>query len=708
MPLGALRNLIYLVLLPGCGIGLFTEKPFDTTVSGTQTAIEAVGKAIADGTAVSLRVTLRNEAGNPLAGLTPLLEVTGFRNTLSQNCSASNSQGESTCLQALGTEVAEAKTIRITGVAGSEKNVVFDPKPRGHNLRACGLDLNRNGVIGEAADCHLCDGSTTDPDGDGQAEDLIYVDAVAGNDGTGTGSPAQPYKTLAAAMAAADGPGDGAEDILCIHGTFNEAVTFARDGLATSYTVDSYQFPRDPFMIVAWDKDADGVYAPLDEDDEAVIDGQNALPLAFLMNGRVSIEVAHVTVKRFRDPAAAGGGFLRMNGAGNTRIYLHDLEVTQINDGLADNNLALGRCSFYWNTSDVSHVQITNSLFDRNGGNFWIHWNSAYGAVHHFKLDHLTGLVNAAGNNTEMMEIRGYDQFQITNSYFKTDLSVGWDLTSAYTDYYSFVDSYGCTTGLTVKNNEFIDFARVLYMAFLSTECIPATRSDEIVFDSNRVTVPFGETSAIVVGNALAGGGTDSVNHSIEDVRVTNNFIVQTGLPGDECFWSYAGNSTGANPGTIIFAANTCVGPLRHQPFAISDWTNGNGPIGFPVQNYRVLNNLFDTKVSTAYALSSDFSLAGWIADGNVFHSPSAGWRWGGAFPATLGAWQGATGQDAASVLCSPAYADAAGGDYHLSASDSCARGAGVDVTAYAPLDIDGDPRPAGGADIGADQFTSP
>ena len=49
---------------------------------------------------------------------------------------------------------------------------------RGYQSRACGFDMNRNGVVGECAnhasgrpsdcpDCHVCDGDTRDPDGDG-------------------------------------------------------------------------------------------------------------------------------------------------------------------------------------------------------------------------------------------------------------------------------------------------------------------------------------------------------------------------------------------------------------------------------------------------------------------------------------------------------------------------------------------------------------
>src|SRR6185436_15174352 len=90
---------------------------------------------------------------------------------------------------------------------------------RGYQSRACGFDMNRNGVFGEAADCNVCDGTTTDPDGDGVKEDLIYVNCGTGSNTTSCGSPSNPCKTIAYAWGTrADGPGDGAEDIICFTG----------------------------------------------------------------------------------------------------------------------------------------------------------------------------------------------------------------------------------------------------------------------------------------------------------------------------------------------------------------------------------------------------------------------------------------------------------------------------------------------------------
>ena len=101
---------------------------------------------------------------------------------------------------------------------------------KGYKGRPCGLDMNRNGAVGEAADRLVSDGKTRDPDGDGVDEDIFYVDSERGSDETGSGSPARPFKTVQKALDAADGPRDGAEEIICISGTFHETLTIRNYG----------------------------------------------------------------------------------------------------------------------------------------------------------------------------------------------------------------------------------------------------------------------------------------------------------------------------------------------------------------------------------------------------------------------------------------------------------------------------------------------
>ena len=133
--------------------------------------------------------------------------------------------------------------------------------------------MNRDGVLGHEADRLVGDGKTTDPDGDGVDEDLLYVDSELGNDQTGDGSPQRPFRTIQKALDTADGPDDGAEDVICISGTFRETLSMHHGGAGGHYLRDGFQFPKNPTMIVGWDKDGDGEYPPFDKDDTAVLDG---------------------------------------------------------------------------------------------------------------------------------------------------------------------------------------------------------------------------------------------------------------------------------------------------------------------------------------------------------------------------------------------------------------------------------------------------
>ena len=91
--------------------------------------------------------------------------------------------------------------------------------------------MNRNGIPGEPEDCNVCNGGTADGDADGSASDQIYVSCAAdafpgqpvGFDHPGCGAPGDPCASLSYAFSTiADGPGDGAEDIVCFRNTCEE------------------------------------------------------------------------------------------------------------------------------------------------------------------------------------------------------------------------------------------------------------------------------------------------------------------------------------------------------------------------------------------------------------------------------------------------------------------------------------------------------
>jgi len=97
---------------------------------------------------------------------------------------------------------------------------------RGYTSRACGFDLDDDGIIGERDDdCRIGDGETLDPDGDGVDEDIFYVSCQTGSDTSGTGSALNPFKTISHAYTQLDGPGDGAEDIIAFRGVCSEQLS---------------------------------------------------------------------------------------------------------------------------------------------------------------------------------------------------------------------------------------------------------------------------------------------------------------------------------------------------------------------------------------------------------------------------------------------------------------------------------------------------
>lgn len=689
------------VTLAACGVGIHTDA--DRMASPLFSSLTIIGTPAADGESpVTLRVSIRNYYNEPMAGWTPRLVVSGFRNTVVQNCTETDADGISTCSQALASGYAETKLVSLSDPPLDRiGTVTFIPNERGYNPRPCGFDLNRNGITGEAADCRVCDGVTSDPDGDGINEDLIYVDAANGSDSAGTGAPTAPYRTIAAALLAADGPGDAAEDILCLAGTFHESVILRQSGLAGTYVVDSFVYPRHPFMIVGWDKDRDGIYPPLDPDDTAVVDGEKTRDWAFNNepNQTSRFEIAHLTVKNFEDPPAlTGGGLIYIDspgGATREHIHLHDLEVESINDGMVDNDVNYDRLIINSQSTlgIMNYAAVRNCQFRKVGGTFAT-FNRNSNDWTGFLLESNSIFVNTGPNDADFIFTRGIVGTRIEKNDVRADLSAGWDLSSGRFTAFS---ASACTKNATVRDNSFVGFGPALNIWLLNYACAPSATVDDIVFDRNTVETVFTTQNVVGVFGANISGGPPTLTNTTEDITVTNNFFYAP--PGKAInIWllSLAGNNSGANPGTITFVGNTCIGTAIDSALHLSP-----GGHTFAHQNYIVQNNL--VILDGVYFLRTFLAPSGWSANGNIYSGTSA-WIWNGSTAATFAAWQAASGADTNSKQCTPTFVDAANNDYHLAPTDSCARDAGVNITAIAPLDIDGDARSATSPDVGADE----
>ncbi len=633
-------------------------------------------------------------------------------------------------------------TARILCVAGTAFFLApfrAAAQERGYVPRACGFDMNRNGVVGEPADCNVCDGSTTDPDGDGTAEDLIYIDAAAGNDTTGNGSPQQPYRTIQHAWNAADGPADGAEDILCFRSiaTNEENITPGVSGVAGTYAVArsgtqarDWLFPRNPTMLVGWDTDDDGAYPPFDDDDVAVLDGTGdgdaaGLARVFRLNaGTDYLEIAHLEIRNYgRYTPGAGSGLVvhGPRGDGVDHVYYHDLETYGINmDRLADGGknftIDLFNSGLHW-------TNFTNLLFQNNGGWFArgagpdggpdegpFRWQNVTRTVH--SCDHsVCGF--AAGRPG--FKIWGYvSGLEILDSVWDTNTGA-WQPNPDGGHGAQFLVIAQCSQDWTVRNNEIIDASMVLAIQPASAgfcDDADARPIDGVVFDRNvaRNTYPewgFGNAGIQFLESEASKGEGDAAGETVGSVTLTNNFLSTSGVPWESCIWVLADNGAEPPPGEIVVAYNTCLGEIRRWGAISIGRVDGSAAPAFPQQDLVIKNNVVagtgagENNVQAAYAPSN---LA---MDFNVF-DPAGTFEWIDGEQVGLTAWRLRSGADQASAACLPAFADRADGDLHLLETDACARGRGQDLSAITRHDIDAEPRPVGSAwDAGADQFHS-
>ncbi|HEY7540634.1 MAG TPA: right-handed parallel beta-helix repeat-containing protein, partial [Methylomirabilota bacterium] len=195
----------------------------------------------------------------------------------------------------------------------------------------------------------------------------------------------------------------------------------------------------------------------------------------------------------------------------------------------------------------------------------------------------------------------------------------------------------------------------------------------------------------IVHDNGVAGGSginCDGVQSSI----IRNNLLYNNHASGISLYQIDGGQPSGSNQvlnNTIVMAADA------RWAINIQDASTGN----------VVRNNILYNQQSFrgSIAISAD-SLPGFVSDTNVIMDRFS--TDGGDTRGTLAAWRSATGQDAHSIIATPAtlFASFAGNDYHLS-STSPARDAGGTI-ANVTDDLEGAPRPQGSAfDIGAYEF---
>lgn len=603
-----------------------------------------------------------------------------------------------------------------------------DALGRGYTSRACGFDMNRNGTWSEAADCNVCDGSTTDVDGDGQDEDLIYVcgsgtcAGATGNDTTGTGSAAAPYLTISKALSVTNGTGE--EDIICLGGTFtNETITMQAgvgDGSTTGFytvaasgnQVRSFEYPEEPFMIVGWDQDNDGSYPPFDTDDSAVLDGSGISSGTHWVSNSVNYtELAHLKFQNFNEDRQQNtvDNFVFQNGAGGWRYY-HDIEVSEAfrNSCKDDANRMIG-----WGVP--THAAFENIKCTDCGG-YQVRDGStntapAYGP---WRLQNLefhgwprstsdsACTTGTSYHSTTLLKTWGYgsNQVEILDGYFD-GISVNFTGTIATSGSHNGLVIAQCSDDFDIINNYIEDVGNAMYITGSDTSfCASGRLTADIEFNRNEAYLTRADLANFPYCMYILDNQDNAVNAS-SDIRFFNNICHSNGVDD----WSNGvriDSDVGTDWTEVEFAivGNTFSigGPCIFQ---------ANGALTYKPDNITFRSNICDTTNTRVVDLK--YTPTGLDFDDNVYPSGTIQFHLSGTNYDTLAAWQAiGAAYDPNSSQCDPTYVDAGNGDYHLTEGDTCAKGQSAAFSVYTSVDFDGDARPQDGTwDIGFDEETS-
>ena len=600
---------------------------------------------------------------------------------------------------------------------------------QGYLSRPCGFDLDRDGVFGEAEDCHVCDGRTSDPDHDGVAEDLFYVDCEKGSDTSTCGAPGAPCATLEYTFAQrADGPagknqGQGAEDIVCFRGVCRPQELEPRFGGAPgTYTLPqqgseaiAFQLPRNPALLAGWDHDADGDYPPHDQDDLAVLDGsppaagQKGLTYALRLGAPASrMEFAHFEAPDYgRYSATEESGFVafgskaRQSESGHRAdaFFFHDLRLAGINAGAPAQS---HRIVFnYFTRATRFHHLLFRNLEIVEAGGFLVRGSgpdrpgaeAEGGNDGPFRWQNLSltargcnhsdpACVAGGGSAFIGWKLWGYiDGIEILDSVF--DANVGaWEPKPDGNGGALFVNATQCSRGWTIRNNRILDFKVALiaqggngaYCGYDKPGAPPRKiprPTGEVLFADNffwNTYQPWRSGDLLV---QLKGG--DDQNRTLGEVTIANNVLASSdGF--DACIRIDVGNAGGPPPGKISILGNTCWGS-REVGRATGLWIGSAKAAPFVQENVTLRGNLFAGFGAEDLNLRFDSVPKALDAGGNVF-DPDAPFELGGRKLPGLEALAEALGKEGpalGSKSCEPRFEDPARGLFRLAADASSA-----------------------------------
>ena len=604
----------------------------------------------------------------------------------------------------------------------------------GFEPRACGFDLDDDGIVGEPEDCRVCDGSTADPDGDGVEEDLIYVSCPSseergfsvGADVEGCGSPESPCASLGFAWSLVDGPDDGAEDIVCFRGTCREPETLEPStsgvhGLitvaATGHQSRDFERAADPAMWVGWDSDGDGEYPPFDPDDEAIFDGtEGAARGARFRPVADRFELAHFTTRGFGAGADGKDSGLWAFGPGQgelSHLYFHDMHWLETNKGRPAGT-SVTTMDLFSDKTRVTWLWVDNVWAPRTGGWFVRGAGMDQGPDGGpFRFSDLTVTARGcdfddcgAGAAFTGFHLWGYlSGIEIYDSHFDAAVDEWQPKAKGGPSGARFALVAQCSRDWAIRHNLVDDFknaVRIQGWAERYCDGSSARSVGPVSIDRNWVRNAHQPWTGGDIAVYISEGGDDPAE-VVGDVEITHNVL---SAPGgwESCIWIHGGNGAAPPEGTISVVNNTCAGRIDYHGAVVLGDTGGEAP-RFPHRNIEVVNNLITGLRTEDPNFRITYPVSGLRLENNVY-DPAGQFHWQEQILPDLEGWQEATALDQSSKACLPAFENFERGDYRLKADDVCALDAAQAVPGISAVDQSGASRSESAWDVGALELT--
>ena len=201
-----------------------------------------------------------------------------------------------------------------------------------------------------------------------------------------------------------------------------------------------------------------------------------------------------------------------------------------------------------------------------------------------------------------------------------------------------------------------------------------------------------------------------STSQVAQNVTITNNFISSTNTNWRTGIFVENSSNSGPITGLLRIVGNTIEANGAGCDLGLIGFCTNRGCNSQRQNNIQILGNVLRGCQANAPVIDVTYAPSGFVADWNVYDS-TANWVWNGSTRATLASWRTALGgcpaanHDCGARQCAPSYVSASSGNYHLQATDTCARDAGFSLAGILDKDIDGEPRPGGASwDVGADE----